>query len=642
MTKPLSPLQRQIFNTGTADPSSPARVLVAGDISAVIDAGALRRLAFGPVELLRQIDFPIRDENWATLPVKVTREKIDERSYGFRYERHFDVGEGALSCKVTYEVGSDGVVTAIGEATATRDFVTNRAGFTLLHPIAGVAGKTVQVTNSAGESTSAQMPDTISPGQPVKDISGLMFAIEGLSLDIAFSGDVFEMEDQRNWSDASFKTYSRPLSEPFPYDIKARTTIRQEIKLRITGHPASTEVVDRRAAKIGAALGERIPEIVLATEPDWIPSARELETLRTSSLKTLLLRTSPPRAAADLASASSALEALSGSLDLEVVLKDTVAAEPQMKQVASACRAAGLLPKHVTALPKAYLQSYQPSGQWPEGLSPQEAYAAARLAFPDARIGSGMLTNFTEFNRCPPEGLRSDFITHGNSAIVHAADDWSVSQTLETLPDIFGSARKIGGDRRYRLGLTSIGMRSNPYGTAVTPNKNQTRLTMATWDPRARSIFGAAWAVAALAATEGFNVEAMALAAPTGPFGIVAGPVPFSRPWFDRHPKAKVYPMFHALRFLAGGGQRLTVPGLPSVLQAAAFVSDSGPRLVVANLSGQPQELNLAGKGVYRILDADHFEAAAIDPDWLNTPPTVLTAQPIPLASPAILFVELD
>ena len=28
---------------------------------------------------------------------------------------------------------------------------------------------------------------------------------------IRFEGDLFEMEDQRNWTDASYKTYSTPL-----------------------------------------------------------------------------------------------------------------------------------------------------------------------------------------------------------------------------------------------------------------------------------------------------------------------------------------------------------------------------------------------------------------------------------------------
>jgi hypothetical protein len=47
-------------------------------------------------------------------------------------------------------------------------------------------------------------------------------------------GDVFEMEDQRNWSDASYKTYVRPLALPWPYRIPAGETVTQRIVLDIT------------------------------------------------------------------------------------------------------------------------------------------------------------------------------------------------------------------------------------------------------------------------------------------------------------------------------------------------------------------------------------------------------------------------
>ncbi len=40
-------------------------------------------------------------------------------------------------------------------------------------------------------------------------------------------GEVFEMEDQRNWTDASFKTYCRPLALPIPYRLEPSTPVRQ-------------------------------------------------------------------------------------------------------------------------------------------------------------------------------------------------------------------------------------------------------------------------------------------------------------------------------------------------------------------------------------------------------------------------------
>jgi len=37
------------------------------------------------------------------------------------------------------------------------------------------------------------------------------------------------MEDQRNWTDASFKTYSTPLSEPFPRLVRTGDLVEQSL-----------------------------------------------------------------------------------------------------------------------------------------------------------------------------------------------------------------------------------------------------------------------------------------------------------------------------------------------------------------------------------------------------------------------------
>ena len=38
-------------------------------------------------------------------------------------------------------------------------------------------------------------------------------------------GETFETEDQRNWSDASFKTYGTPLHLPFPVEVEEGTRV---------------------------------------------------------------------------------------------------------------------------------------------------------------------------------------------------------------------------------------------------------------------------------------------------------------------------------------------------------------------------------------------------------------------------------
>jgi D-apionolactonase len=631
-------IERLVFAFGSVEPPAQSRAVTAGPIVASIDGGALRKICFGTVELVRQIDFPIRDQDWVTLPPRVTLEKLETRDGGFRFERRFEVADGAVECCVVYEGSSEGVVTAVGEATARHDFVTNRTGFTLLHPLIGVTGRPVDVTAPSGAVHRSTMPDLIAPAQPIRDIAKLAFDIEGVKVDIAFLGEVFEMEDQRNWSDASFKTYCRPLVEPFAYTIPTGSTVRQEIRIKADGRATAAKAPSEAPVRLGAEFAELAPEILLAAEGGWLPDRNEVRLLARSGLKTLLLRVTPYNAARLIAEAELWLDA-GGSIDLEIVLDDNAPAAPQLQRVARVCAEHSATPKHVVALPAAYLLSYQPSGIWPTGLSPREACLALRSAFPGVRIGAGVLTNFTEFNRRRPDDVESDYVTHGSSAVVHAADDGSVMQTLETMPHTFRSAHAISGRRAYRLGLTAIGMRSNPYGAAVSANPDQRRLTMATWDPRTRGLFGAAWAVGALSATMGHGVEALALAAPVGPFGVLARSGPVARPWYDEHPEAEVYPIFHVLKALATAEKRLAIEGLPEGLAGIAVTRPGGTRLVIANPNQETQSFSLAA-GRSATLDAATFATAAVDADWLDRAMRALSASRISLEPLAIFFFE--
>jgi D-apionolactonase len=86
-----------------------------------------------------------------------------------------------------------------------------------------------------------------------------------------------------------------------------------------------------------------------------------------------------------------------------------------------------------------------------------------------------------------------DFITHTGCPIVHAADDISIMETLETLPWIFASARAMIGKVPYHIGPTSVPCRDNPYGAAVAPNPDNGRVCLCDIDPRQRGLFAAAW-----------------------------------------------------------------------------------------------------------------------------------------------------
>lgn len=637
-----SNLEHRIFQTGTTELAGSGKLASAGPIKAIIEAGALRAISMGDLELIRQIDFPVRDQNWASLSPKVVFETLEETEEGFRYEYHFEVGDGALICRIVYSASSDGSLKAEGEAEARQDFTTNRTGFTVLHPINGFAGQPVQLRRVGGRTETLVMPEHISPDQPMKDIAGLVFDLDGTKLDIAFDGETFEMEDQRNWSDASYKTYCRPLVEPFAYQIKAGSKLQQAITVTVSGEPKALTSAKCGTFRISPALNEPLPELLLAGDEGWLPDGSALPSLADSGLKTLLLRVTPANAATLLVKAKSVIEVLSGDLDLEIVLDDGLPAEPQLQTLAALCAECELSPRHVIALPAAYLVSYQPTSVWPTGLSPADAVAAAREAFPQACIGAGMLTNFTEFNRCRPDQLVSDYITHCNTATVHAADDASVMQTLETLPHIFKSAHAIGEDRSYRLGLIAIGMRTNPYGAAISDNATQDRLTMATWDPRARALFGAAFAVGVLASTAGQGVAALALASPAGPFGVLSSDAKVKRPWYDDHVDATLHPIFHVLKALSGSKWRHALLGLPRPFAGVAVSTDDQVMVVIANVTDGMATLNLPTGGKTALLDATSFPDAMRDVGWLQRALTRCSDKTARLGAYACLFWQPD
>ena len=67
---------------GTEEPSPQPRILAAGPLTAELDAGNLRHIRFGGVELIRAISFIVRDRNWGTYnPVSYTHLTLPTTPY---------------------------------------------------------------------------------------------------------------------------------------------------------------------------------------------------------------------------------------------------------------------------------------------------------------------------------------------------------------------------------------------------------------------------------------------------------------------------------------------------------------------------------------------------------------------------------
>jgi hypothetical protein len=528
--------------------------------------------------------------------------------------RTFAVGDGAVRGQMVVTVDPAGTLEVDVRLEARDTFRTNRSGITVLHPILGVAGMPVTVHKASGGSEAARFPREIMPSQPVFDIAGLDHVVDGVRVAIAFEGETFEMEDQRNWADASYKTYCRPLSRPMPYEIVAAQPIHHRVRMMVSGGPAPIEPV----AIPVPSVARPFPEVLLVAEEGWVPGrghpAHEV------GVGTVVIRLGPRQNGTE-GWVVDAARAGTG-VDLEVVIPDGADPDAHLVGVATAVRSHGIDPRHVFALPEAYLKSYQPTGQWPTGTSPAEAAQAAGRAFPHARVGVGMLTNFTEVNRCRPPRV-GDYVTHSTTAIVHAADDRSVFETLGTFPRILaddvsfarGAHDRVAvGDtdlnRTVRLGLTAIGSRGNAFGAIDSPNPGRVRKAMACEDPRQIGLIAAAYAigVASTMAIASPGLEAFAPSSLGGPFGVAS--------------EAGRYPIFFAVQALRrfSGRPTATLPTLPDGAHGIAVVGDAPGSVdaVVANATDGEVIVTLPVGATFRRLDEWSAPAAAVDAGWLD------------------------
>ncbi|MET3594016.1 hypothetical protein ABID26_003418 [Mesorhizobium shonense] len=527
--------------------------LVAGPLSADFVNGNLRTVRHGGVEVLRAVAYIVRDRDWGTYePVlaDLVIEQGDDR-FSVRYSASCEgPGGSRLGFRATIEGRADGSLSFDVSALPESDFETNRCGFCILHPIAGLAGSPVKIEHTDGSVADTKLPLLIDPWQPFKNMRAITHQVRpGVGAECRMEGDIFEMEDQRNWSDASYKTYVRPLALPWPYVLPAGQTNRQTITLRITGDPkvtAATTGAEPVHVELGEA-GANLPDVGVVIYPEDVEAAlAKLPQLSNLGPQQLLLHYDPTcghgldalRAHARLAAAFPA------KTTLECVVACAGDLDVELSGVAEMVRRVGLRLDAVAVSPSVDRQSTPPGSVWPACPPLEDVYAAARRAFPGIQLGGGMFSYFTELNRkrIPADAL--DFITHCTCPIVHAADDLSVMQSLEALPFITQSTRAIYGAKPYRIGPSTIAMRQNPYGGATKDNPHGQRIAMANRDPRHAGLFAAAWTIGYAARVAPAGLEMLTLSGFTGSFGLLAAA---GEPAEEGKPR----PIFHAVQGLA-------------------------------------------------------------------------------------------
>lgn len=433
--------------------------------------------------VLRAVRAVVRDDGWQTVPVRVRGIDLADESLQLTLEH---AGLGArISSRLSVQA-RPGELSIDWVAVSETAFATCRTGLVVLHPWTD-AGREAIVVHSDGSTQRTRFPREISPHQPMRDIRELHLDDDTV---IAFGGDVFEMEDQRNWTDASFKTYSRPLDLPFPYALAAGESLRQSITLTAPpGAPTSSAPQDLRTDPAVIRLIERgaFPAIGVeaATSADPVP-ASDIGAFRIVEL--------------DLATPSWGSALARASLDdrpLDVRLV-TDGDPHHLADAADALRGRSIV--RITAFdPVTHITT--------PGL-----VTALRSALGDAGrdvpIMSGARSHFTELNREQDAIARDvDAITFTTTPLFHSLDSEQLVEAISMQRLVAEQSVTIAQGRDVHIGPVALRPRYNNVATTSAPSPTRSDLSegygaafAGTADERQRAPQLGAWVVASAAA----------------------------------------------------------------------------------------------------------------------------------------------
>ncbi|MGW8482105.1 hypothetical protein ACWGJP_03140 [Microbacterium sp. NPDC055903] len=472
----------------------------------------LAEIGYGGRMLVRAVRAAVRDHGWLTVPVRVLSTSGGDETLELEL-RHEGLGAD-ISSRLTVRADAS-ALTISWDAVNGPAFDTCRTGLVLLHPASSAAsGATVLHPDGSEERTA--FPSAISPHQPIMDIRELRVD-DGPVL--AFDGDVFEMEDQRNWTDASFKTYSRPLGLPYPYPLTAGERVRQSITIRVEGlasvpagatgkdtvhDPASVPVIALVEGGAFPAIG-----VEASTAPDPVAGSDA------GGFRVVELDLATPTWPAALGRAAA------DGLPLDVRLVTDGDAEG----IAAAVRA-------LSAYPVLRVAPFDAV----EHVALESTVAALRAALAetglDVPVMGGARSHFTELNREQDRLARDvDGIAVNTTPLFHTLDTEQLVEAVAMQRLIAEQSVRIANGAPVHIGPVSLRPRFNNVATTAEPAPTREDLAegygaefTGSSDPRQTAEELAAWVVASAAALAVPGVASSSWFETVGPRGVEGTP----------------------------------------------------------------------------------------------------------------------
>ena len=365
-------------------------------ISFLKDNIFFRDIRINNIQILKMISFLVRDKNWNNYKPKILNTNFlnNEENIIFTFDLEYGNIE-KLNTKNEIFFNNDSIVIKSNGKFKT-DFWTNRIGYNLLIPLKYHVGTNLKVRKVNDITQESNFPDLISPGQPFFKFNKLSYNIKDeLLINIDFKGINFEMEDQRNWGDASFKIYSGSLFDPFPYKETKNSPFFQEINISFTERQIQSYNNSKEINEIKLIEDNeyKIPDIGVK-----INNLNEWDKKYNLNFNFLyyIFDTSEHKNNIDKLF-------INKPIFLIALIDHKIDPYIELNKIQTFINKYNINLSKILVCPKIYLGSFQPSGEWPDVSDLSVYYKLAKKMFFNSEIVSGMVTNFTELNRKRPD-----------------------------------------------------------------------------------------------------------------------------------------------------------------------------------------------------------------------------------------------
>jgi len=557
---------------------------------------AIRNVKYQGVQIIDLLYTAIRPLDWSTL--KADEYLADVQIVGSDCEITVkEIFASALAAETKITLSDNNTFSVSYELKGLSEYQVSRWGICFCLNTAEWMGSSVL---SSGNTY--LLPQNIAPQRVVDGVVQGLFpasnemhfvAPDNRNLKVISTGKVLEAEDQRNWTDNTYKIYSGSLSEPFPFLMSSGAIWTQHASFEVSV-PKLTEA---DPAKILVHEIEALPSIGLQLNADPLLSPDDLEKAF------VLLEIDHLRINEETLTSQKIATTAANGLILEVALLSSNDGEALKAEVLQ-------LSERVPAGSRLLVQR--------EG---REVVDEADLPRNES------LNTYIPGTDAFLVDLQNDKKSFGNSVsysmapTVHSFDTETIFKTLDTQQESIQFAQKFIAPRVFISPIT-FSTRGNPHSG----HSRDQRLTYAETEMalHIRTIEGAAWtlgSIFALASAGAFSGTWHEL---FGEFGII----------YSQFDSIRFSPTFHAISALGAHHAHQITIATSADNSWVAFENRETKTILVASLRPWTVEITakvLAGYTSMQSLRGDDCEKASQIMDWWSYAETTPLLADFPL-----------